>query len=137
MMHDIHEIRLRNLPLSLTILTDIHTSALTHAHKQIAKENPFSRIFDGFNANFHCWFDCTVCNLCWLVNKKLQYAENVRMNSTYWYMRFHGSKFLQGGVISPTPNPRPGGPGYLSQSGTSLEACLALVALSAAILLPA
>jgi hypothetical protein len=28
--------------------------------------------------------------------------------------RFHDNEFLQGGVVSPTPNPQPGGPGYLS-----------------------
>jgi hypothetical protein len=28
-------------------------------------------------------------------------------------VRFHDG-FLQGGVVSPTPNPQPGGPGYLS-----------------------
>jgi hypothetical protein len=26
------------------------------------------------------------------------------------YVRFRDSKFLQGGVVSPTPNPQPGGP---------------------------
>jgi hypothetical protein len=31
-----------------------------------------------------------------------------------FYVRFRDNKFLQGGVVSPTPNPQPGGPGYLS-----------------------
>jgi hypothetical protein len=31
-----------------------------------------------------------------------------------FYVRFHDNEFLQGGVVSPTPNPQPGGPGYLS-----------------------
>jgi hypothetical protein len=32
-----------------------------------------------------------------------------------FYVRFRDSTFLQGGgVVSPTPNPQPGGPGYLS-----------------------
>jgi hypothetical protein len=31
-----------------------------------------------------------------------------------FYVRFRDSKFLQRGVVSPTPNPQPGGPGYLS-----------------------
>jgi hypothetical protein len=39
------------------------------------------------------------------------------------YARFRDNKFLQGGVVSPTPNPQPGGPGYLSQCGISLETC--------------
>jgi hypothetical protein len=30
------------------------------------------------------------------------------------HMRFRDSKFLQGRVVSPTPNPQLGGPGYLS-----------------------
>jgi hypothetical protein len=30
------------------------------------------------------------------------------------YVRFCDSKFVQGGVVSPTPNPQPGGPQYLS-----------------------
>jgi hypothetical protein len=30
------------------------------------------------------------------------------------YVRFHDNEFLQGGVVSPTPNPQPEGPGYLS-----------------------
>jgi hypothetical protein len=38
-----------------------------------------------------------------------------------FYVRFRDSKFLQGGIVSPTPNPQTGGPGYLSLSGTSLE----------------
>jgi hypothetical protein len=29
-------------------------------------------------------------------------------------VRFRDSKFLQDGVVRPTPNPQPGGPGYLS-----------------------
>jgi hypothetical protein len=28
-------------------------------------------------------------------------------------VRFHDDKFLQGGIVSPIPNPQPGGPGYL------------------------
>jgi hypothetical protein len=31
-----------------------------------------------------------------------------------FYVRFRDNKFLQGRVVSPTPNPQPGGPGYLS-----------------------
>jgi hypothetical protein len=30
-----------------------------------------------------------------------------------FYVKFRDNKFLEGG-ISPTPNPQPGGPGYLS-----------------------
>jgi hypothetical protein len=30
------------------------------------------------------------------------------------YVRFRDNEFLQDGVVSPTPNPQPGGPGYLS-----------------------
>jgi hypothetical protein len=30
-----------------------------------------------------------------------------------FYVRFLDSKFLQGGIVSPTRNPQPGGPGYL------------------------
>jgi hypothetical protein len=54
-----------------------------------------------------------------------------------YYVKFRDRKFLQDGVISPTPNPQPGGPGYLSYSGTSLETSPARVALPAALLLPA
>jgi hypothetical protein len=31
-----------------------------------------------------------------------------------FYVRFRDNEFLKGGVISPTPNPQPGGSGYLS-----------------------
>jgi hypothetical protein len=31
-----------------------------------------------------------------------------------FYVRFRDIKFLQGRVVSPTPNPHPGGTGYLS-----------------------
>jgi hypothetical protein len=51
-------------------------------------------------------------------------------------LRFRDSKFLQGGVVSTTPNPQPGAPGYLSYSGTSIETCPAWVALPAAMLPP-
>jgi hypothetical protein len=30
------------------------------------------------------------------------------------YVRFHDNEFLQCGVISPMPNPQPGGPGHLA-----------------------
>jgi hypothetical protein len=29
-------------------------------------------------------------------------------------VRFRDNSFLKGGVVSPTPNPQPGGPEYLS-----------------------
>jgi hypothetical protein len=31
-----------------------------------------------------------------------------------FYVRYHDNDFLQGGIVSPTPNLQPGGPGYLS-----------------------
>jgi hypothetical protein len=31
-----------------------------------------------------------------------------------FYVRFRDSKFLESGIVSPTPNPQHGGPGYLS-----------------------
>jgi hypothetical protein len=37
------------------------------------------------------------------------------------HVRFRDSKCLQGAVVSPTPNPQPGWPGYFSYSDTSLE----------------
>jgi hypothetical protein len=45
-----------------------------------------------------------------------------------FYVRFRDRKFLQGWVVSPTPNPHLGGPGYLSYSGISLETYPAWVA---------
>jgi hypothetical protein len=34
--------------------------------------------------------------------------------ASHFYVRFRDNKFVQGGAVSPTPNPQPGGPGYLS-----------------------
>jgi hypothetical protein len=51
--------------------------------------------------------------------------------SKFLYVRFRDNKFLQGGVVSPTPN-QPGGPGYLSWSGISFKTCPAWVLLQAA-----
>jgi hypothetical protein len=54
-----------------------------------------------------------------------------------WYVKFRDNEFLQDGVVNPAPNPQPGGPGYLSYSGTSLKTSPAWVALPAAMLQPA
>jgi hypothetical protein len=46
------------------------------------------------------------------------------------YVRFRDSKLLQGGVVSPTPNPQPGGPVWhlprnLSGMGSATSSCAA------------
>jgi hypothetical protein len=45
---------------------------------------------------------------------------------------FRNKLFLRCGVVSPTPNPQPGGPGYPFSSGSSCLTCLAWKALPAA-----
>ena len=47
-------------------------------------------------------------------------------------VRFRNKLFLRCGVVSPTRNPQPGGPGYPFSSGSSPLTCLAWVALPAA-----
>jgi hypothetical protein len=47
-------------------------------------------------------------------------------------VRFCNNSFLQGEVVSPMPNPQPGGPGYLLLSGPSPSTCPAKVALPVA-----
>jgi hypothetical protein len=46
-------------------------------------------------------------------------------------VRFHNN-FLQGEVVNLTPNPQPGGPGYLLSSGPSPSTCPARVTLPVA-----
>ena len=50
---------------------------------------------------------------------------------------FAAIDFLRGAVASSTPNPQPGGPGYLSFSGCSPSTCPAWVALPVATVPPA
>jgi hypothetical protein len=47
-------------------------------------------------------------------------------------LRFPNNTFLRGGVVSLTPNPQPGGPGYPFLSGSSPLTCLAREALPVA-----
>ena len=54
------------------------------------------------------------------------------ISTSKWQMIFNSAfkgLIFQGRFVSPAPNPQPGGPGYLSQSGLSIRACLARMAL--------
>jgi hypothetical protein len=61
-----------------------------------------------------------------------QLSPFLNPSSFFLYSTFVTISFLLFGVVSPTPNPQPGGPGYPFLSGPSPLTCLAWEALPVA-----
>jgi hypothetical protein len=79
---------------------------------------------------------CSYCSSCGVaVLGGLQPLQ--KLLSSFKFSKLLNKIFLWGGVVSPTPNPQPGGPGYPFLSGSSPLTCLAWEALPVATLPPA
>jgi hypothetical protein len=67
----------------------------------------------------------------------LMSTRSIHSSIRGWLSGFWTSYFLRCEVVSLTPNPQPGGPGYPSSPGPYTLTCPAWVALSVATLPPA
>jgi hypothetical protein len=97
---------------------------------------PSSHLFLGFPILNNLTFHAPKFMFCCLCHSRRR-ALFLSLSQACHEVSKQYDTFLRGEVVSPTPNPQPGGPGYFFFSGSSLLTCLALETLPVATLPPA
>jgi hypothetical protein len=106
----------------------IAISELAECHPEARKKRLVEGVCTEWMDTVCCWTECVVgacADCCEVYHTKLNYWGNILTSSSSssssapqpWVglsllLRFHNNIFLRVGVVSLTPNPQPGGPGY-------------------------